>query len=572
MGSGRHLALALFLALGAPLAGVAQSVMPSELGDAARIGEQLLREQQQLEEERRRVRERERQRPSGGELSVEPETSASAPAAGECIEVSALELVGARLLPVEQRQQLERTVAGQCIGAPALDALLKRVTNAYVSLGYVTTRAYVPPQTATDGRLTIVIIEGTIERVELVPPDSASVDTAFPHLVGEVFNLRSAEQGLDQLNRLPSNNARLDIRPGGKPGSSVLAILNEPRSRVSGSLSADNTGSAQTGEWQGTFTATADNFLGLNDGFLASHTRSVDDPEGTPDSRATYVSYSVPYGWWLGSFTYSESHYDTVVEGVTRDFVMSGESESAGVRFDYVAYRDQSRKLTLYSGLSRRDSKNFVAGQLIGSSSRTLTVVDLEANLSIAGAGALWSFDAGLAQGLRSLGALDDDSELPGSAPRAQFTKLMLGASVSRNIGWLGLNAQFKSAVRGQWSNDVLYSSEQLSLAGPFSVRGYRDVRVYGDRGLTWRNELTFPFTLAADSGAPVAVRPFVGVDYGRLWSHNGVPGAYLSGAALGTSILRGPVALQLSWSAAGPRSTRLGDDHLFFARFSTSF
>ena len=40
-------------------------------------------------------------------------------------------------------------------------------------------------------------------------------------------------------------------------------------------------------------------------------------------SRSTMLSYSVPYGWWTGTLSLSESKYGSVVQGLTRDFVTS---------------------------------------------------------------------------------------------------------------------------------------------------------------------------------------------------------------------------------------------------------
>jgi hemolysin activation/secretion protein len=563
--------LGLAAACALPLAAFGQSVTPGELDQAGRLGEQLLREQQQLEQERQRERERRRQQPAGQAL---PET-ATPPAAvapeGECLQVSSLELVGARLLGEERIASLQQSVTGKCIGASDLNALLRRITDAYVSLGYVTTRAYVPPQDTKDGKLTLVVIEGTVERIEVEPANSASAATAFPHMIGEVFNLRAAEQGIDQLNRLSRNDARLDIRAGSAPGSSVLVVMNPQRRPISGAFSTDNTGSSETGEWQSTISLIADDLAGLNDGLILSHSRSLDDPDGPAASRSTMLSYSVPYGWWTGTLSVSESSYDSVVHGITRDFLTSGKSRNAGLRVDRVAYRDQSRKLTVYGGLTRRDSENFVAGQLIGSSSRALTVLDLEANLSLVSDGAQWSFDAGVARGLSWFGALDDASALPDEAPRAQFTKFTLGASVSRGFEAFGVRTQFTSALNAQWSNDVLYASEQISLAGPFSVRGYRDVRLYGDRGFTWRNELAFPFALGAGGSRPIGIRPFVGADLGRVWSHEDGEAGYMSGFAAGVNVSFAPVSLQLSWSGSGERSHTLQSDQLFFARLAVS-
>jgi len=66
---------AIFAALaayGLPVSVWAQSVRPGELENAARQGEQLLRQQQQIQEERQRERDRERQQPAGQELPAAP--------------------------------------------------------------------------------------------------------------------------------------------------------------------------------------------------------------------------------------------------------------------------------------------------------------------------------------------------------------------------------------------------------------------------------------------------------------------------------------------------------------------
>jgi hemolysin activation/secretion protein len=216
--------------------------------------------------------------------------------------------------------------------------------------------------------------------------------------------------------------------------------------------------------------------------------------------------------------------------------------------------------------------QNFVAGELIGASSRVLTVADLSANLSVAQGGALWSFDAGVSRGLRWLGAMHDPANLPGGAPTAQYTKLTAGAGVSRGFMPFGVRTQFSSTMTSQWSNDTLYSSEQIAISGPYAVRGYRDVLLFADRGLMWRNEVAFPFAFGIGNTSPLSLRPFLGADFGRAWSHDAVPGSYLSGWAVGTSLAFARVSVQLSWSGAAWRSQSVPADHLFFARLAASF
>jgi hemolysin activation/secretion protein len=551
----------------------AQSVTPGELQSAVRQGEQLLRLQQELQEGRQSARERSLQRPSGQALPQVAAPAAVAPPSGKCVKINSLRLIGAHLLSKKEVARLDRQVAGHCIAAGEINAVLRRITDVYLSKGYVTTRAYIPPQNAAAGTLTVVVIEGKVERIEVNPHGSASAATAFPGMVGKVFNLRDAEQGIDQLNRLSSNNARIDIRPGSVPGYSDIEILNSPGRRLRATVSADDTGTAATGLWQGGVALTVDDPLRINDGLLFSYSRNIDGPDQGPAmSRATMVDYSVPYGWWTGELLYTDTGYDTLVQGVTRNFVTSGTDRAYTLRLDRVAYRDQSKKLTVYADLTRRDTENYVAGVRIATASRVLTLVNLRANLSWVQGLTLWSFDAGLSRGVRWLGGFHDPQGLPGDAPHGDYTKAIASAGLSRGFAPRGIRMQLSSTLAGQWSNDVLYPSEQIAIAGPFAVRGYRQVSLYGDRGFTWRNELGFPMAAAPPNAVPMSFRPYIGADYGRVWSHDGLPGGYLSGGTVGMSLAWPRFDVELSWSAALRHSASLPADHYVFARLVANF
>jgi hemolysin activation/secretion protein len=89
---------------------------------------------------------------------------------------------------------------------------------------------------------------------------------------------------------------------------------------------------------------------------------------------------------------------------------------------------------------------------------------------------------------------------------------------------------------------------------------------------MTWRNELAFPFSVGMPGGRGLGVRPFLGLDYGKVWAHHDVPGAYLSGWSAGTNFAWSALTLQLSWSGSAWRSDSIASDHMFFARFAASF
>ena len=138
----------------------------------------------------------------------------------------------------------------------------------------------------------------------------------------------------------------------------------------------------------------------------------------------------------------------------------------------------------------------------------------------------------------------------------------------STNTPWVGRTLFGYSVVKLSSRSGANCSA----LAGPVSVRGYRDSRLYGDRGLTWRNELAFPFTAALGTPSPLGLRPFVGADFGKVWAHGAADGGSLSGWTAGLGLNYAPVSLQLSFSGAGPRSASVPSDHMFFARFAAGF
>ena len=567
----RHRWFLAVLPVAFPVTAFAQTVTPPEIEQAGRQGEQLLRQQQQVDQARQREADRVRQQPSPLPAQTEgPKTETVPGADGGCITVKRLELVGADRLPRSERRAVERQAVGRCLGLSDINDLLKMITESYIRRGLVTTRAYIPQQNSQDGVLQIVVIEGTVESLSVEPKGSANAGNAFPPMIGRVFNLRRAEQGIDQLNRLGSNNAKIDIRPGSAPGNSAIVVVNQPSRRVTGGAAIDNSGSPETGLWQGGVSLVLDNSLGLNDQFSGSFRRNVEHLEGGAKSSALSASYALPFGWWAATFSYSQSSYGSVVKGITRDFLTTGESDGASLRLDRVIYRDNRAKMTLYGTVNRRSTRNFITEQRIDSSSRVTTTAELNSNLSVIAGPALASFDLGVTKGLDWFGALTDPTTLLPGAPRAQFTKVNFGTGISGRLKLAGITAQLSSQLTGQWSDDVLFASEQIAIAGAYAVRGYRDVRLFGDSGLLVRNEIGLPFSFPIfKTGKRGFAKPFAGYDVGRTFDHFGTPGAALSGWSAGLNLGLPRVSIQLSWSGAGARSSRIPADHQFFTRVS---
>ena len=487
----------------------AQAQTPQDIERAQQQNQQLLQQQQQLERQQREIEEQRRRKPSGQELKPKPPAEAPAgPAA--CSKVTEIVLEGATKLEAIEQARLAAPYLGRCLTLTDINKLIGEITNRYVELGFVTTRVYIPQQDLTGGRLLLKIVEGKTELLRIEPGASASAATAFPGVVGEVLNLRDIEQGLDQINRLASNAAKVDIEPGDEPGQSRVIIRNQPRKPWLASAGVDNSGSAATGRTLFTAGLSADNLLGANDYLSATARYSERSSREYTESEGFYGA--VPYGYWTFASALNQFRYASRVQGSVTTFETRGTSDSQMARADRVLYRDQSRKLSLGGGVTLKQTENFIAGSRIDTSSADLTVLDLTSNLSVIALGTLFSFDAGIARGVAALGALHDDPARPQGAPQAQFEKYTYGASAAKFFSVSNLPFSLQSRLSGQYSNDPLYGSEQIAIGNLYTVRGFRNTSLPGRSGFYVRNDLGIPLPMGGGQ-----VKPYVAYDFGHV-------------------------------------------------------
>ncbi len=210
----------------------------------------LIRERQDrlLDEQRRRLEEL-KDLPG---KPVQP-TPPPAPADTRCFPIKDIELKGADSLSASEKNRLLKPYIGQCLGVTQLNELLKVITDHYIEKGLVTSRAYLPQQDLSGGHLKVLVVEGRLEGMKGAPDSQLSereLAMAFPGKTGELVNLREIEQLVDQLNRLPSNQAKMELAPGKNVGGSEVLVTNSPQKPWRVGLSRNNDGQRSTGEQQ----------------------------------------------------------------------------------------------------------------------------------------------------------------------------------------------------------------------------------------------------------------------------------------------------------------------------------
>lgn len=525
---GCYRALAAFLTV-ACTAALAQ-VAPAEINRQNEAIERQL--QDRLKEEQQRAREAVPPRPAPTGIAV---PRPDVPSLGvACRDIRVVRIEGATRLPAATLEGLQVGFSGRCLAVEDLERLLGELTKAYIDMGYVTTRAYLPAQDLRTGTLLVRVVEGTIERFEVDSPRAAAQwpPGAFPARPGDLLNLRELEQGIDNINRLGSNGAQLDLQPGSAPGQSVVVVRNRPQFPVRLFLTYDNLGTRATGKNALSATLSFDSLLGLNELATFTHRASVPhDPDHQSQSNA--LSFAVPWGWNSLGFDLSESRYSnlfTTAGGVA--LRSQGRTTVGGLTLDRVVYRDQASRFSLSGRLQVQDSRSWLATQYLGIASRQQTSLELAGSGFTAFAGGLLYGRLAFTRGLPVLGGLDDPAGLPSDLPHARFRKLNLDASYNRRFSIGQQPLLWASQVSAQHALDTLFGAQQFSVGGVSTVRGYLLNSLAGDSGLLWRNELAVPWSLDEAAG-----RVYVAFDIGSVRNRApGVPSGSLSGVTVGTA------------------------------------
>ena len=406
-----------------------------------------------------------------------------------CIDIQSIVFEGAKLFELSKASnKVVKDFVGTCISVLDINTILAKVTDFYYDRGFVTSRAYVPEQDMSTGTLQLLVIESEISSLELNKSNNKSnryeLITAFPTRGGDHLNLRNLEQGLDQLNRLGSNNATMEMIPGQSAGSSNVVISNDVGRRYRFNAGFDNSGQVGTGELQNKLGFTYDNLFGVND-FLAINGQTDAHRDGEArQSRSGSLLYEVPFGYWTAELSLSYFEYAQEIDGFASSFQSSGTSESQSLSLKRLIHRDNLSKTSLGLKIQHKDNENFIEDTLVETSSRELSIASLDFTHIRRFLGGRLVLGLGYHKGLDNFGALDDSNQdLVDGQPLAQFDKWTTSIQYQRPFNLFNRSAYYSLSGNAQHSDDVLFSTEQLSIGGQFSINGFKDDGLSGRSG-----------------------------------------------------------------------------------------
>lgn len=520
---------------------------PGALRDIQRQQEQILLQQRERELlQQRQFLESGKRATQGLQPELLPEAQGAKDA--PCMRVRGISVSGSTLLSGGAVDALTAPYQNTCMTLVDINNLLRNITNTYIEKGYITTRAFVDPAEQTPGLLRVLVIEGTVEDIIVNDGDKNSYyrgKTAFPSMIGSVLNLRDIEQGIDQLNRLPSASATVELVPGKETGGTIVKVTNQTKRSWRFGLGFDNLGQRSTGRGMYNLYLEKDNLMGIGDQFAVYWSEDIQfwdseirsrDRIGKNNSLSGY--FSIPWGYWTVSGSVSRFSYDTTIFGLGTEYTSSGTTNLAGIKVDRIIHRDADSKTSLFGGINYRSVNSYIESIRLASSSYRLATLELGATHNRRFLGGVMGLNFTYTRGLNAFGSNSGDP-VSHYDPEAQFDKYTLLLTYYRpfNIGEQSLYWNFLAFA--QLSPDTLYGAERLQIGGRSTVRGFLDDTLTGDQGAYFRNELGWDlpwFDLLRTKGPVNGLQLYAAYDVGFLYrdKKDEYEHGTMQGAALG--------------------------------------
>jgi len=472
--------------------------------------------------------------PTPGINTPRPQAPAGS-SAGATLTVSRFSFSGNTLFGDDVLAPLVTDYLNHPISLGQLYEAADKVADFYARQGYALASVNVPAQKIKDGVVRLEVIEGHIGKIGFEGRRRYREETlrgfASHTSTRDVYRTGPLEQDLQALNALPGLGARAVIQPGADYGSSDITVKLQ-EDPLDGYVVTDNYGRKDTGEYRVSASATLNNPGGIADQFTVLGTHSTNNR-----LNYGYFDYNLPVDF-TGTrldLNFGHAHFDAAPGNV------SGQNNNLQISLIHPWLRDSTDTFITSAGFIHTDGNaDLLSGIRIS-----------DTNINLLNLGLSWSHiwsNSAVTQ--YSASAHTNFSQ---SFSRGPFNddrnreRLRLEIDL-QHLQPLPAHFQVLAVVDAVYSPDPLADTEQMSIGGPTTIRGFPTSEARGDRGFFTQLTLRRPWTFGK-----AAVVPRVYIDTGLVDSKNFAPVPRhrdsLTSTGLGADLIYRTVDLKVDWS-----------------------
>ncbi|TNF36541.1 MAG: ShlB/FhaC/HecB family hemolysin secretion/activation protein [Gammaproteobacteria bacterium] len=417
---------------------------------------------------------------SRGPVITIPEVHEQAAASGGMTFLLAgVRFEGNTVIPSAELDALLAPMIGRDVALADLQSMASAIAAYYSAKGYLLVQAVLPPQKVSDGLVTFRVIEGFVDRVQVLESSAIVGDEQALAYFTAVQNQaplsrESLERPLLLLNRLEGISAQASLGPGEAPGSSTVGVVLGGEQRRTGQFYADNFGSASTGEARVGMEWSYPGLAGRADWLRVSLLTS----EGS-GIESGGLGYSLPLGTDGLSLDVDIEHMTYSLGGPFASLDAYGEANDGSIRLSYPLELTAHGSTEVWSSYRYRELRDVL--DAVGDTNRR-NIHRMDLGVTRSGFDALGGWNYAMFSYAAGELDLETASAKAGDVYGQEgfFSKAnLLLTRQQRLTGSLGLNL----FLQGQYAWQNLDSGEKFSLGGPYSVRAYPVSELSGDHG-----------------------------------------------------------------------------------------
>ena len=470
----------------------------------------------------------------GGSLT-KPATIVSSPIA-QAIAVKKVEVIGSTILTSAELATISKSLEGQQVTTEQIQQAAQSITQIYADLGYITSQAVVDPQKVVDGIVTIQVIEGRVEKIEILGLTHTNPEYVRSRIelgTGKPLNTAKLEDQLRLLRADPIfSDVEASLKAGSQVDSSILVVTVKEANQFGGFASIDNFSPPAVGSERYGGGLFFRNLSGNGDTFTASYYGTT-----TGGSNQYDLSYGIPLNPMNGtlSLRYSPSNY-RITQSPFDILNIRGNNNLFDLTFRQPLVRSSVEEFALSLGYSYQKGQTFAFNDLatpfgIGPEADGTTrtsVIKFGQDYTLRDLFGAWSLRSQFSLGTGLFGSTSV------TTPSGSFLSWL--GQIQR-VQSLGTDSLLIGALDLQLSADPLLSSQQFTIGGGQSLRGFRQNARSGDNGFRVSLENRFVALRNEKNASLLQVIPFL--DAGAIWNHANNPNTlprqnFLAGGGIG--------------------------------------
>lgn len=398
---------------------------------------------------------------------------------------------------------IKKSISGRCLGTLGITKLAQHLQDSFINAGYITTRIAIPQQDLSSHQLILNVIPGKIDEIVIGQDSVASLILPFSR--GDILNIRNVEQGLENLQRVPGVDVKINIEPGSRDGYSRIVVYTDRQQGWNIRASVNNRGDKSTGQMLTGLSGYAYNIAHISDVFYLSGSRSS---SGGYHSMSAW--YSFPLGYWEHEFFYSYSLSRQAITADMPNLNYKGENHYASIKTSRTLYRDRDKKVAVFIEALRRKSDYRLGDIRLTLQERDMSNIHLGINYKQNYPAAMLNSTLGYQRFTHWFGGHLSPDMAQGDVSSSSDL-FSLNINYLKRINYRSLQAFYDLNLGGQYAPAALVLQDQLFIGHRWSVRGFENsAGVYGDKGFYLQN------TFSVNTGLADA-EYYCGIDYGEV-------------------------------------------------------